>query len=238
MAFTAGAVLGRASVVLLDASHTRWPLPELLLWLNDGVREIAIHKPTAVAQNIPIALVLGSRQTLPAGAFLLIRPIRNLESGALSPRVGGRIVNMVSRQSLDAINPSWHESPPILEVRNVVADAMDPKTFYVWPPNTGTGFIEALVAVLPTDVAEPASPTLLASYTAEVGIPDDYQGILLDYVLYRAFSKESDAGSLQRALGHYQIFANALGIKAQRQSTANANTMHSVPVPGVPQPST
>jgi branched-subunit amino acid ABC-type transport system permease component len=43
-----------------------------------------------------------------------------------------------------------------------------------------------------------------------------YANCILDYVLYRSYQKDSEfAGNAQRAMMHYQSFANALGVKTQ-----------------------
>lgn len=239
MTFAARDIFERAGAVLQDTTFVRWTLPELRLWLNDGLREIAIHKPSAVSKNMVLTLVAGTYQTLPAASLGMVRPIRNLASGVASPRVGRGAVTVVAREIMDAQDPNWHDtafSPATAAVAHVITDPMDVKSFYVWPPNTGTGFLEAIVAVAPTDYAAPASPTVLTSYSAVVDLDDLYQGALLDYILYRAFSKETDLqGSPQRAQAHYNLFAQALGIKTQKQAIANPNTQNAAPTPGAAQ---
>jgi hypothetical protein len=44
---------------------------------------------------------------------------------------------------------------------------------------------------------------------------------LLDYVLYRAFSKEDPAAAPQRAVTHYQAFATAIGIQSQVETATS-----------------
>ncbi|MDO8312640.1 MAG: hypothetical protein Q7T25_11940, partial [Sideroxyarcus sp.] len=55
-----------------------------------------------------------------------------------------------------------------------------------------------------------------------------YGNGILDYVLYRAYSKDADyAANAQRAVGYYQVFAAALGIKdaADIKSSPNKNDL-------------
>jgi hypothetical protein len=50
-------------------------------------------------------------------------------------------------------------------------------------------------------------------------LDDIYANCLLDYILYRAYQKDSEyAGNAQRSMMHYQGFSNALGIKTQADS--------------------
>jgi hypothetical protein len=50
--------------------------------------------------------------------------------------------------------------------------------------------------------------------SGNISLPDIYGNALGDYVLYRAYTKDSEyAGNAQRAVAHYTAFANALGIE-------------------------
>ena len=52
--------------------------------------------------------------------------------------------------------------------------------------------------------------------TQVISVDDVYANCILDYVLYRSYQKDSEfAGNPQRAMMHYQSFANALGVKTQ-----------------------
>ncbi|MCK7581011.1 MAG: hypothetical protein MZV65_38935 [Chromatiales bacterium] len=49
-----------------------------------------------------------------------------------------------------------------------------------------------------------------------IKLDDIYANAILDYVLYRAYSKDAEyAANAQRAALHYQAFTNALGVKTQ-----------------------
>jgi hypothetical protein len=49
-----------------------------------------------------------------------------------------------------------------------------------------------------------------------IKIVDSYANAMLDYMLYRAYSKDAEyAANAQRAMGHYQAMQAALGIKTQ-----------------------
>lgn len=230
MAFDAKDVLGRAVTVLQDSGGTRWPLVELLDWLNLGVREIVRLKPNATAATVELQLSEGTYQEVATNHHSLIRVIRNLTSAVdADPRVGGRAIRPVDRGLLDVTIPSWQDPntlPYAKTVQHVLFDQADPRSFYVVPGNDANGLIEAIVSVIPDKIDAPASPTALANYDGlTVELPDEYEAPLTDYVLHGAFSKDSNVpGSGARAAGHYQKFAQALGTTAAVESIANVNT--------------
>lgn len=235
MAFTAKDVMLRATTVLQDAGAVRWPATELLLWLNDAAREVALHKPNAVAETVEIQLSEGTWQTLPDEYISLIRVSRNLATSAqaVGGRTGGKAITPIVREILDAQMPGWQD-PSVLpsspQVNHIIQDMMDPRTFYVVPGNDGTGMIEAIVSKMPTEIDQPANPLDMDSYTATVDLPDIYRNALVDYVLYRAFSKDMNlAGNGQRAAAHYQQFAQAIGLKTQTEQVTTVNTTGTQP---------
>lgn len=228
MAFAAKVVLSKVRTILNDASSVRWALPELRLWLNDGLREIALQKPSATAVTAAIPLVAGTKQEIPAAYHALLQVMRNTTTGG-SP-VPGKVITPIARETIDTTIPGWHataELPFTQVVTHVLDEIMDQRTFYVVPGNDGTGAVEAILSKLPTEVPAPANPLDLELYTTNVDLPDIYQNALVDYILYRAFSKDTDiATSGQRATAHMQLFLSALGIKKQNEATENVVTTY------------
>lgn len=231
MTVLASEVFLRVSRIVLDETNVRWPLAELRLWLNDGMREIAIVKPTATSTSIVYQLTAGTYQKLASQYMGVLRVIRNLKSSATSPREGGRALRTVDRLVMDSQLPDWHDTtktPASKTVKNVVFDAAEPTAFYVYPPNDGTGYVEAIVSKVPTPVPVPTAPDDpedIANYAVALDILDIYANALVDYMLYRAYSKDAAfAGNAQRAVAHYTQMANALGVSIQNDmSISNMN---------------
>lgn len=226
MAVQAKSVLHRAQTLIQDNTGIRWPLPELAQWLNDATREVALHKPSASSKSVVLSLENGTRQTIPAGALMLLRIIRNLGSSSTeSNRKGGRAVRLVNRDVLDTQHPDWHDesiSPFSSTVKHFVFDESDPCAFYVFPGNDGNGKVEALVSQAPTPIDD--SGTKLEDYNMDVPLPDIYTNAVLDYVLYRAYSKDASfAENMERAASHYKTFAGSLGIRSQVEMSDGAN---------------
>lgn len=239
MPVMASDVISRAQIVVQDTTGVRWPFSELLQWLNDGQREVALYKPSATAQNVALMLQQGTLQNIGPGGLALLRVVRNLKTPVTNPRVGTRAVRIVEREVLDSQHPSWHDPevfPYQKEVKHFCFDESDPTNFYVFPGNNGTGAVEAVVSKSPDDVSltSGADTNNINAYRLPIQVPDIYANCLLDYVLFRAYSKDADyAGNAERSAGHYAMFTAALGAKTQNELAFNPNTGQR----GVPGPS-
>ena len=208
MPITAQSIIRRVVETLQDTTSIRWPVAELVRYLNDGQREVVLYRPDSMVTNSTITCVAGSRQTLPANGAKLIEVIRN--SGTK------RAVRLVNREILDAQMPGWHALAGQNEVLHYMYDPRDPRVFYVYPPATTSAQLDIVYAAYPTDIAEPADGSLYTAVTGNISLPDIYGNVLQDYILYRAYTKDSEyAGNAQRAQAHYAAFANALGIEVK-----------------------
>lgn len=227
MAFTVKDVLRRSSTILQDAGSIRWPIIELIDWINDGLREITLHAPSAVSETAVLDMAAGTLQTLPAEYSSLLRVNCNI-TGTPGNYVRGDVVTPINRAVLDAQRPGWQVTSKLPfqpTVRHLVEDPNNHREFYVAPGNDGTGKIEVVVAKRPTQVVETADALNIDSYTDTIDLDDIYLGALTDFVLSKAFSKDTNvAGGGQRAVAHYTQFANALGIKAQNEAAINPMT--------------
>lgn len=215
----AAEIMTRVRRLAQDETSVRWPLAELCMWINDGMREIVLQKPSALSKNQVVNLQLGTYQVIPADAITLLRAIRNIKTLVGDVRTGGTAVTMVARAVLDAQQRDWHDTtilPFKKEVRHVIFDEEDTRSFYVYPGNDGTGKLEAVFSMEPPPIviAGGAEAEALASYDIDVPLSAVYVNALVDYVLYRAYGKDAAfAGNTQRAALHYQQFANSIGVK-------------------------
>lgn len=214
MSFTAADVMRKANTILQDAGAIRWTPIELREWLNEGLRAIITVKPNAKAGTAILDLVSGTLQTLPSEYTILSRIVCNVGTSPGNSR-GKAVRTLWRREILDAQIPGWQSTgtlPYSAEVNMVVQEAMSPREFYVAPGNNGSGRVEAVVGKYPTPVPLPAGGSLdLESYTTTVDMDDVYQGILIDLVLFRAFSKDSAAqDAAARAQAHLALAQNAL----------------------------
>ena len=198
-------ILDRAAIILQDNTNVRFPNDELLKFFNDAQKEVVLHRPDAKMVNTTYACVDGSKQTLPSAALRLIEVVRN---------VGGRAITQVQRRILDETLPNWHETTAgTNKIEHFVYDPADPKNFYVYPKGaSGAHSLEIVYSSAPSEI----SVSNFATDVQVISLDDVYANCILDYVLYRSYQKDSEfAGNAQRAMMHYQSFANALGVKTQ-----------------------
>lgn len=217
MAIAAKDIIRRAVETLQDNTSIRWPVNELVRYLNDGQREVVLYRPDAMVTSAEITCVAGTKQNIPVGGSKLIEVIRN--AAATSKK---QAVRMVNREILDAQMPNWHGLTGTVDILHFMYDPRDPRTFYVYPPATAAAKLEVVYAAYPTDITEPSNGALWDevgrggtspnfTYT-NISLPDIYGNVLLDYILYRAYTKDSEyAGNASRAQSHYSAFTNALG---------------------------
>ena len=209
MPITAQSIIRRCIETLQDNTSVRWPVNELVRYLNDGQREVVLHRPDAMVTSATVTCVPGTKQTLPANGVKLIEVVRNARAAGTK-----RAVRMVNREILDAQTPGWHAIAGADDVLHFMYDPRDPRVFYVYPPATAATQLDIVYAAYPADIAEPADGALFTAVTGNISLPDIYGNALQDYILYRAYSKDSEyAGNAQRAQAHYAAFANALGIE-------------------------
>ena len=337
MTVSVQSVLDRVQQTLQDTAGIRWSSTnELVLWVNDAQREIALLKPDATATNATVALSEGTKQTIPDDGNRLLRVVRNmamiektytitvvnsggnkfytdgsfqtltLEEGSTytfdqsdssnnghplrfsttangshgggseyttgvttsgtpgsgtaftkitvgidaptlytyctahagmgflvltSTRVGTgkRATRLVSRDSLDSIQPSWHD--PTVKgdakhgslIKHYMYEDQNPRNYYVYPgvASGASSFLEIIYSANPATVAANGNLT----------VPDLFANAIMNYVLYMAYMKDSEfVGSQQRASAHYNLFITSVTGKAQIDLSTSPNAS-STPAP-------
>jgi hypothetical protein len=213
MGITTGTqIINDAAIQLNDVANVRWPRTELLEWLNSGQAMIVLMQPSANATFATQQMTPGTRQLLPADGWSLLNITRNLLPDGVTP---GRAVRVVSRTLLDAQNSMWHAAPAVSQVQNYIYDMQEPTAFYVYPPSDGTCSLEYNYAAMPAP---------LATEAGTIDINDVYAAVILDYILYRANSKDAEyAAGIQLAAGYWQSFKETLGFKDKSDATNNPN---------------
>lgn len=219
-------VLNPARDALFDVAGVRWPDAELLRYLSHGQVVIVGLRPDANAITETIRLAGGTLQSIPAAGTRLLRVVRN-RAAVAADAAAGRAVRITSREALDTEDPNWHTRRPSARIEHYMVDAYTPRQFYVYPPALGTpGAVPAVgQPASHVEVVYSANPAAVTSTSANVVLPDQFLTPLVEFVLYRAFAKDSSAaGNMARAQMHLQAFAQALGLNfnAELQAVAAA----------------
>ena len=225
MAVTVQSVIDRAQTVLQDTTGVRWPVvAELVLWLNDAQREVALLKPDASAVNATVTLATGTKQAIPSAGNRLLGVVRNMS--AASGGTGKRAVRLVDRAVLDSQTPDWHDptvtgsAAHTAVVKHFIYDETNPRNFYVYPGVAGNSYLEIVYSSNPATVAQ----------SGNLSIPDIFANAIMNYVLYMAYMKDAEfAGNAQRAGTHFQMFTASVTGKAQIDAISNPNADASGP---------
>lgn len=213
-------ITDKASVFLADASQTRWLPSELLSWLNDGQAEICALVPNANPATSTVALVAGTKQSAPTDTLYVNGFIRNMGVGGTTP---GGVIRQVTRNFLNSFVVGWPNATTSTTVSHVAYDPADSNVdFYVYPPQPSSGMssIEIVYSQVPAIIPSSGTPVIT--------VRDIYANALLDYVLYRAFGKDSEYGNQSdRSQTHYKMFSQAIGIKYTIEKSENSGYLHS-----------
>ncbi len=196
-------IIRRSKALLFDALQVRWSDEELLDWFNAGQTYLVTVRPDANSVRADHTCTLGTEQTLTASGLRLIRVVRD---------AGGSAIRFMDMDQLDNQIPDWHDdSLPVTDCEFYTYSDKDPRRFYLYPaPVTGHKVVH-VYSRKPDDI----EITDFAADTQEISIPDTYADPLVDYVLYRAFSKDSDFANGARAQAHYQAMMQAIQGKTE-----------------------
>jgi hypothetical protein len=219
MTITAQSIIRRATDLLQDQDSVRWPVNELVRWLNDAQRAIIKVRPDTMNTTATMRLAVGTRQSLMSGTAAagvaalspvpskLIEITRNMAASSAK-----QAVRQIERALMDRQSPEWHSITPVIDVRNYMFDERDPRCFYVYPPATSASELEVMYSAYPTDITEPANGSLYTAISGNVSLPDIYADDLLHLVLAKAYMKDSEyAGDVNRAASYVALVTASLG---------------------------
>lgn len=199
-------VISRARNILLDAdaSGYRWSDAEMIDYINDAQRLVAVYRPDSCSASTNHTLVAGTKQTIPTGGFRLLDVVRNVKADN-SP---GRAVTITPRDVLDRFDPDWHSGAKQATVKHFTYDERTPLQFFVYPPVNAGVKIEVSYSKYPTEVTASSN---------DLTVTDSYFEAIVNYVLFRCYSKETDfAANAQLASAYLSLFASVLGVKLQK----------------------
>ena len=187
MAILVSTVLTNVKTLLNDAGMIHWTQNELLQWGSEGQVELVVLKPDAATKTVDLQLVSGARQTNPADCISILDMRQNNGGNAITP---------ADRATLDRFMPGWMKGPTASTVKHWMPDPQ-PDTFYVYPAQNSTP-----AKVVITHSFTP--PALVAG--GNLGVRDIYQAAIENYILFRAFSKDAEPASAERAMAYGKAF--------------------------------
>ena len=199
----------------VTADGTRWTNVELVGWLNQFYQAAIQVQPSAFSVNEVLDLAEGTKQSLPAGAHRLVSVVRNT-AGTM------RVIRQVMRYTLDTMRPEWHSDPASSTIENYLYDDLDPKHFYVYPPADVGASVEVIYSRVPDLHDE--SGGLNTAGTDPFALDDAFAPAALDYILYRAFSKDAETpANMNRSQLHFQAFMAQMTNTLQTDARTSPN---------------
>ena len=182
---------------LNDSGNVRWPIADLLEYLNDALRSAVLIKPEInPVTKTDFEPVAGTCQTLPEDGFALIDVVRNLVPQAGGTYNSGLSISPVSRKELDSVSVSgtnaggdWHQSDnEQAQATAYVYDIRNRRTFYLFPPQPAQPDSPALPRQI--EIVYSQVPPVLVTQSADIGLEDIYRPALIAYMLHRAYARE------------------------------------------------
>lgn len=201
-------LIKQVQILLQDESAVRWSRSELLSYLLDAQLAVINRRPDSNVKTSRFQTIAGTQQSLPEDGSRLMKVVRN---------TSGRAIREIPMQLLDDQVPEWHKAPatPSSEVELYCYDVTNPKIFYVYPYIAANIEIEIVYSAIP-DMTVTIQESSWDSSTATISVLDSYKNALIDWVLYRAYSKDADySANSNRAQLHMQAFNLAVQSKTQ-----------------------
>lgn len=214
-------ITNRVAEILQDTANVSWTVAQLIEWVNDAIRALALVKPDSTAVTATQQLTASqTKQSLSGASDLrLIQLVRNM--GANGTTIG-RAIRLGDMNSLDSFDPNWHTATPDSVVREYMFNAERPDEFWVSPPVHATTpvYVELIKSVLPASVS---------AITDTLPVKDIYGPPLIEWCCYRAFSRDSErTPNWARAARHFQAFFNLLQVKIQADMAINPKVREKV----------
>ena len=218
MTTTARSIIELAHIQLSDIDGVRWPARELVMHLNAAQLAYVEQRPDQKCITAPVTLAAGFLQTIPAEALSLM----DIPANATGRR---RPITKVEMVQLDAVLPDWRAKAPAAEVIHFMHDLREPRRFRVYPPALPTVQVDMTYSLYPTDVPVSADQITAASVTGNIDLPDHARDALLNYVLYKAYSKDAEfGGNATMAASYLALFNAAVGSQLQTTGTVAPKT--------------
>ena len=207
MAIIASSFLYRISTQLQDPTNVKWPIDELVRYLNDAQRELSNVRPAAYQNYETMALTPGHMQSLSSEvATKLIKVMANA-TGTKG------VVTIVSVDQLDATVRNWR-SQSSNTVLHYMYDERTPLKFQVYPPAGAAASVELSYARLPDYIGSPANGGTWADASGTVNVSDLFANALQHYIFFKAYSKDAEyASNAALAQANYVMFQQIAGME-------------------------
>ena len=187
MTVAVNSLVSEVSTLLLDTTHVRWSVADVIAALSEAQVELTKIQPDAYIKTVTVQLVPGAKQTAPSDCQTIVDMRQNENGAAVTP---------CNRDALDRFTPKWMVTPTASYVVNWMTDPQ-PDTFYVSPAQGATpARVVITYSALPSGLSEGGN----------LVVRDMYAPRVVNYALFRLYSREDEAGSAEKAEAYYKLF--------------------------------
>ena len=209
-------IVTRVCDLLLDTDRSndnsvRWGDAELIRWINDSRMALLTRRPNSCSKISNFTLVDGTQQAIPSDGVELIDIVRNM---GMDGATVGKSIRRTDRQNIDDSDMNWHAGTPSASISQFTFDDRLVKTFFVYPPAIAGTQILGVYAAIPAQVS---------ALTDTLGIDLENMDAVVNYVCYRAKSKDSEYANAAEAAAFYGAFNDAIGVNMQTQAANTPN---------------
>ncbi|KAL8195926.1 UNVERIFIED_CONTAM: hypothetical protein K2H54_000122 [Gekko kuhli] len=164
-------------------------------------------QPDIFIKTQPLSVLPALGKPPPAGTIKLIDVERNTQSG--------KTIRYVSRADLERLIPSWASSTGGIEAELYIHEPTNITAFWLYPRCEGGGQCRPRAQHSPT----PRNESQVES-GAQVQVDDRYITPCLDWIMYRAFMRDSEVtANASRGQLHLQSFTQALSVSTETDAT-------------------
>lgn len=199
------AILNTVRTITNDPNDVVYSLSQKEQALNEGIRAVSLHRPDSAATTANVALVPGTKQSLPSDCVRLIRVVRNKSgSGATTTGKSVRLMdlNRISDRVVD-----WHNVTGD-EVLEYGYEQSNQNTFWVYP-HIGSA-VNKFVEV----IYQRSIPDVVSADTFPIN--DLYSVAVKEWMLYSLWSSDNEQSpNYQMALKKLEVFFTILGLKGE-----------------------
>ena len=203
-------ILNTVRTITNDPNDVVYSLSQKEQALNEGIRAVSLHRPDSAAITTNVALVSGTKQSLPSDCVRLIRVIRN-KSGPGGTTTGKSVrlmdLNRISDRVVD-----WHNvtGDDVLEYGY---EQSNQNTFWVYPHigSASNKFVEVIY--------QRSIPDVVSADTFPIN--DLYSVAVKEWMLYSLWSSDNEQSpNYAMALKKLEVFFTLLGLKGESDKNA------------------
>jgi len=185
MATKISALIERALCLYNDPKGDRFGTAKVLAFANEAIAEVAGLRPSEFVETIPVQLVPGSTQKLPAGyCFIEVEDASTISAdGTVASQTVGDRLDTVMAERFGGVScaDKSNDDPKSYSPQSAAGVSYSPAVFKVSPP--APDGVTATVGVVATN----SSPAAVLGSDCSP-LPATYDAQIVDFMLYRMHS--------------------------------------------------